>query len=213
MTINTWEQFAASFEEKNNYVVGLKDISAVKEALASFAELGNVLELGCGNGTYTESIAAAATAIVATDVSEDMVAVTRERFNTSSHIHVEQADCFNLTYPDNSFDTVFMANLLHIVPDQPALLSECLRVLKDGGRLIVVSFTLHGMTFLNQLALKYRYVKTYGNKSSSNAPLSPELAKSLCQQSGFHDPQARLIGHNVKAVLLTANKEIKDNGQ
>lgn len=213
MTINTWEQFAASFEEKNNYVVGIKDISAVKEALASFAELGNVLELGCGNGTYTESIAAAATAIVATDLSEDMVAVTRERFNTSHHIQVEQADCFNLTYPDNSFDTVFMANLLHIVPDQPALLSECLRVLKDGGRLIVVSFTLHGMTFLNQLALKYRYAKTYGNKSSNNAPLSPEMAKTLCQQSGFQDPQAELIGHNVKAVLLTANKPIKDNGQ
>lgn len=208
MTMNKWEQFATSFEEKNNYVVGIEDINKVKEALTSFPDLGNVLELGCGNGTYTESIAAAATAIVATDLSEDMVAVTRERFKTSHHIQVEQADCFNLRYPDNSFDTVFMANLLHIVPNQSALLSECLRVLKDGGRLIVVSFTLHGMTLLNQLALKYRYVKTYGTKSSNNAPLSPDIAKTLCQQSGFNNPQIRTIGNKVKAVLLAAEKSI-----
>jgi len=155
MKINKWEKFADSFEEKNNYVAGLENIKLVKNSLSSLSNLGEVLELGCGNGTYTKCFVNSSTHITATDISEDMLSVTRKIFKNTENITIEQADCFNLKYSDNSFDTVFMANLIHIVPDPEALLSECFRVLKNGGKLVVVSFTLHGMTFINQLRIKY----------------------------------------------------------
>jgi len=206
MTDNKWETFASTFEENNNYVVGLSDIQAVKDSLSSFSNLGNTLELGCGNGTYTTCLLNSASKITATDLSEDMVAVTSERFKATHKVNAEQADCFNLKYADSTFDTVFMANLIHVVPNPDALLDECLRVLKKGGRLIAVSFTLHGMTLLNRLKLKYRYVKTYGKKSSNNFVLTPEIAINLCKEAGYENIQSKVIGKHVKAVMFTADK-------
>lgn len=209
MTTNKWEQFAENFEEKNNYVVGLHDIHIVKEHLRTFTELGHVLELGCGNGTYTQCFLDSASNITATDLSEDMVAVTQNRFSTHTTVTVEQADCFNLRYSNSTFDTVFMANLLHVVPNPEAVLHECFRVLKEGGKVIAISFTLHEMSFLNRLLLKYRYLRTYGAKSSKSIPFTPELALDISRSAGFIENHAIVIGKNVKAVVLTALKPIQ----
>lgn len=52
--VNRWDNFSKDFEERNNYVVGIRDILNVKNTLVKNRELGSLLELGCGNGTYTE---------------------------------------------------------------------------------------------------------------------------------------------------------------
>lgn len=206
MTDNKWEQFAKNFEDSNNYVVGIKDIQIVKSELRLLSDTGNLLELGCGNGTYTECFIESASRIVATDISDDMILVTRDRFESQRTVQVEKADCFNLQYQDSSFDTVFMANLLHIIPNPEVALSECFRVLKSGGKLIVVSFTLHGMSFFNKIMLKYRYMRKYGAKSSSAIIITPQLAENMTRLLGFQTITTELLGSNVKAVFLTAKK-------
>ncbi len=205
-TNNKWEQFARNFEERNNYVVGIKDIQIIKNELSSFSGTGKVLELGCGNGTYTQCFIESASKIIATDISEDMVSITRDRFDEKSKVQVEKADCFDLPYLDASFDTVFMANLLHIIPNPEVALSECLRVLKSDGKLIVSSFTLYGMGFFNKIKLKYRYTKTYGKKSPSSIVLTPQLANTMVESAGFTAVTAKLVGSTVNAVFITATK-------
>jgi len=207
VTTNKWEKFANDFEQKNNYVVGLKDINAIKHQIMACKDFGSLLELGCGNGTYTECFISSASKIVATDVSEKMVEVTKARFSQHSHVLVETADCFELPYPDNSFDTVFMANLLHVIPTPEKALAECHRVLKPNGKLMAVSFTLHGMKSLNKLLLKYRYIKMYGTQSAaSSITMTPTLASELACLAGFQNIETQLIGTKVKAVYLCASK-------
>ncbi|WP_430520247.1 class I SAM-dependent methyltransferase [Aliivibrio sp.] len=206
MIENKWEQFAKNFEENNNYVVGSNDIQNIKNILSGLSNTGKVLELGCGNGTYTECFIESASKIVATDISEPMVSVTLERFEGQKMIQVERADCFNLPYESASFDTVFMANLLHVIPNPETALSECFRVLKEGGKLVIVSFTLYQMSFLNKTLLKYRYMRKYGAKSSSSFMLTPQLAADMAKSSGFKNVTAELVGSNVNAVYLTALK-------
>lgn len=206
MSENQWEQFAKNFEENNNYVVGINDIQNIKNMLSSLSSTGHILELGCGNGTYTECFIASASKIVATDISEPMVSVTRERFEGQKMIQVERADCFNLPYESASFDTVFMANLLHVIPNPEVALSECFRVLKEGGKLVIASFTLYQMSFLNKTLLKYRYMRKYGAKSSATFMLTPQLAAGMTASSGFKNVTAELVGSKVNAVYLTAHK-------
>lgn len=206
MTINTWDKFSETFEENNNYVVGIKDIEIAKDHLSSLVDTGYCLELGCGNGTYTPCLLKSASHIITTDLSENMVQTTKAKFSEHSNIQVEQADCFKLTYSDESFDTVFMVNLLHVIPTPDKALAECFRVLKKGGRVIILSFTLHNMTFLNQLCLKYRYVKTYGSKSASSITLTPQLAAQLAEQADFETIENKMIGSKVKAVFFAAVK-------
>ncbi|MGF1911315.1 class I SAM-dependent methyltransferase [Vibrio kasasachensis] len=203
---NKWEEFAKNFEQSNNYVVGIKDINRVKQRLQQHRNLGSLLELGCGNGTYTASLVDSADSIVATDLSQPMLEVTKIRFEHETKVVVEQADCFALHYQDASFDTVFMANLLHVIPNPVDALQECMRVLKPGGQIIVVSFTLHEMSFFNKLALKYRYIRKYGAKSASSTPMTPVLAHELTATAGFQNVSTEMLGKRVKAVYLNAVK-------
>ncbi|MDA0149864.1 class I SAM-dependent methyltransferase [Vibrio sp. LaRot3] len=203
---NKWEEFAKNFEASNNYVVGIKDINRVKQRLKKHTDVGALLELGCGNGTYTECFVEQAERIVATDVSQPMIEVSKIRFENELKVVVEQADCFALRYEDNSFDTVFMANLLHVIPNPVSALEECLRVLKPGGRLIGVSFTLHNMNCFNKLRLKYRYWRKYGLKNNNSIVLTPVLAHELAATAGFQDVSTEMLGKRVKAVYFTAFK-------
>lgn len=99
-----------------------------------------------------------------------------------------------------------MVNLLHVIPSPDKALAECFRVLKKGGRLIVLSFTLHNMTLWNQLLLKYRYVRTYGAKSSASITLTPQLVAELAEQANFEILESHLLGSKVKAVFFVAAK-------
>ena len=103
MAANKWQQFASNFEERNNYVVGINDIQRVQCQLRELSDLGKVLELGCGNGTYTQCLTECADKIIATDISEDMVKVTQARFSDDEKVQVEPADCCDILYADESF--------------------------------------------------------------------------------------------------------------
>ena len=49
-----WSKFADDFEERTNNVIGKSDIELIKTVLSEQKTLGKTLELGCGNGTYSE---------------------------------------------------------------------------------------------------------------------------------------------------------------
>ncbi|WP_277985516.1 class I SAM-dependent methyltransferase [Methanolobus psychrotolerans] len=140
----------------------------------------------------------------ATDLSDEMLAVARKKLPSFSNVRLEKADCFNLPYENNSFDTVFMANLLHIIPEPENAVTEATRVLKDNGRLIALSFTTEGMTFLNKLKMGYRYLRTYGKPPADGQQLTVEGARMMMESRSLTVITAELIGHNVKAVFVIA---------
>ena len=195
-----WSRFAADFEERNTYVVGSGDMDRVNQAVASQENLGNVLEFGCGNGTYSKLMAPQADHIRATDFSDEMVAETRKRLKNLENVTVEKQNCFETTYEENQFDTVVMINLLHIIPTPRLALKEAKRVLKPGGRMIILSFTTKGMGFWDKLFMFYRYLKTYGKPPESAEHLSPKSVRDLLLRTGFAVDQVSLLGTRSKAV-------------
>ena len=124
-----WSKFADDLEERTNYVVGKNDIEIIESFLSKQKALGKTLEVGCGNGTYSKILIREAEHLIATDYSDEMVAVTKERLKGMGNISVEKANCFSLSYPDSSFNTVFMANLLHIINEPEKAVAEGKRVL------------------------------------------------------------------------------------
>ena len=99
-----------------------------------------VLELATGTGLIAKHIVNAAEHIEATDASPEMIAEAK-RDNHSAKLHFSVQDMFCLTYADQSFDVVIVANALHIVPEPERALAEIKRVLKDDGILIAPTFT------------------------------------------------------------------------
>ena len=101
-----------------------------------------VLELATGTGLIAKNIAGSAAHVEATDASAEMIAQARQS-SRSTRLHFSVQDMFHLPYADGSFDVVIAANALHIVPEPERALREMGRVLKDGGVLVVPTFT-HG---------------------------------------------------------------------
>lgn len=102
-----------------------------------------VLELACGTGQITFSMADKAAEWVATDYSENMINEAEKRKNQEakeSKAVFEVQDATNLTYDNETFDIVVIANALHIMPDPDAALKEIHRVLKKDGILVAPTF-------------------------------------------------------------------------
>ncbi len=114
---------------------------AVVERLA-VAPGERILEIGCGSGAAAALVANAAVSgfVAAADPSEAMVAQTRRRLRASiaaGRAQVAQAPAESLPFPDRSFDAAFAIFSLHHWADRGRGLSEVLRVLRPGGRLVI----------------------------------------------------------------------------
>jgi demethylmenaquinone methyltransferase/2-methoxy-6-polyprenyl-1,4-benzoquinol methylase len=90
------------------------EASAVSSALVSFRPNGNVLELACGTGIWTEQLLLSASKITALDGSSEMIAVNAARLR-SPVVRYLEADLFQWQ-PSEQFNTVFFGFWLSHVP-------------------------------------------------------------------------------------------------
>lgn len=106
-----------------------------------------VLEVAAGTGLITTAIAPIVGELVATDYAIAMVQQLEAHVRSagSKNVQCEQADIYSLRFEPASFDAVFAANVLHLVPDLDAALTSLARVLRPGGTLVAPTY-LHEET-------------------------------------------------------------------
>ena len=100
-----------------------------------------VLEVGCGLGTDGAQFAKAGahyTGIDLTDAAIDLAKRRFELFQLRGNFRV--ADAERLDFPDNSFDLVYSHGVLHHTPDTAAAVREIHRVLRPGGKAVVMLY-------------------------------------------------------------------------
>jgi len=204
--LKDWSRFAADYEARSAYVVGKDDLDKIGEKLAEQKNLGKLLELGCGPGIFTVILAAQSDAVTATDISVDMVNAAAVRLCHRPRVVVEQADCFNLLYPADSFDTVIMANLLHVVGEPQKALKEARRVLKTDGRIIIASLTTQGMRFFDKIRMGIRYIIAWGKPPGSGTIFNVSELSRMLETCGFSVLEAALIGERSKSVFVVGRK-------
>src|SRR4030095_17130805 len=93
-----------------------------------------VLELGCGIGYFTRSLASSGAEIAAIDISPDLLEVAR-RDCPSENVSFEVQNAYALTYRDETFDSVVGSSVLHHL-EIDAALREIARVLSPGGSML-----------------------------------------------------------------------------
>ena len=110
-------------------------------ALAAREVGGKILEIGVGTGLSFDDYDAS-TEITGIDMSQPMIARARERLRSGRYPYVKELlvmDAQAMSFPDASFDCVVGQFVITLVENPERVLSECARVLKPGGEIILVN--------------------------------------------------------------------------
>ncbi|WP_433893621.1 class I SAM-dependent methyltransferase [Streptomyces sp. CA-111067] len=107
--------------------------SAARAVLALVPEpAGTLLDVGCGTGLVSERLMRPGLRVFGVDASSGMLGAAAGRLGPA----VVQGDCRRLPFADDSLDAVSAVWLLHLLPDAPAVVAECARVLRPGGTFV-----------------------------------------------------------------------------
>jgi ubiquinone/menaquinone biosynthesis C-methylase UbiE/DNA-binding transcriptional ArsR family regulator len=125
--------------------------AAIRSALAD-KPIRSLLDLGTGTGRMLELFAPDIERGLGLDLSLDMLALARARLDRAGlkHCSVRQGDIYDLALPRDSFDVVIVHQVLHFLDDSAHAIRETARVLRPGGRLLVVDFAPHDLEFLRE---------------------------------------------------------------
>jgi demethylmenaquinone methyltransferase/2-methoxy-6-polyprenyl-1,4-benzoquinol methylase len=160
--------------------------------------------------------------VVLADINESMLQVGRDKLldhGRLGNLEFVQADAQSLPFPDDSFDCVTIAFGLRNVTDKDAALRSMLRVLKPGGRLLVLEFSKPENELLGKAydAYSFRILPLMGRLVANDSDSYQYLAESIrmhpdqdtllemMEEAGF----SRCEYHNMTGGIVAVHKGIK----
>lgn len=160
--------------------------------------------------------------VVLADINDSMLMVGRDKLLDTGHqgnIEFVQADAQFLPFPDESFDCITIAFGLRNVTEKDIALRSMLRVLKPGGRLLVLEFSKPDNDLLSKAYDTYSFRilpfmgKLVANDSESYQYLAEsirmhpnqETLKEMMEDAGFN----RVEFHNMTGGIVALHKGIK----
>jgi ubiquinone/menaquinone biosynthesis C-methylase UbiE len=202
-----WSRFAHSYDRDGEYIVGEPILQAIVERLSAERDLGDCVELGCGTGYLTRALAGNARHVVATDLSDEMLEIAQTELSEFQNVTIQKANCYNTGFPAERYDSVLMANLIHVIDAPLPCLQEGYRILRNGGLLIVVDFTSYRLDLFRTAQLGLRYLRRWGvPPRGGRHDLSPEELVRLVKSAGFKVKNVQLLQAESNALYLRGLK-------
>lgn len=160
--------------------------------------------------------------VVLADINDSMLQVGRDKLLDSGrqgNIEFVQADAQHLPFPDDSFDCITIAFGLRNVTDKSLALRSMLRVLKPGGRLLVLEFSKPENELLSRVydAYSFNVIPRIGKLVTDDADSYQYLAESIrmhpdqetlkemMEDAGFMQTEY----HNMTGGIVALHKGLK----
>jgi ubiquinone/menaquinone biosynthesis C-methylase UbiE/DNA-binding transcriptional ArsR family regulator len=149
---NYFRRHAAQWDRIRKLHVADEAVEAAIRTALGEQPIRALLDLGTGTGRMLELFAGKAERGLGLDMSLDMLALARARLDRAGlkHLSVRQGNIYDLALPPDSFDVVIIHQVLHFLDDSGRAIVEAARVLRPGGRLLVVDFAPHDLEFLRE---------------------------------------------------------------
>jgi SAM-dependent methyltransferase len=175
----TWQSLAAGF--------------------AALLRLGDVLDVGSGDGAAAACLAPHCRSLTCIDSNSRMIEAANERLARYPHVRALVADAEALPFRAASFDSVVVFHTLTYAEHPARVLEESARVLRTGGRIVVLSLDQH----------KQREITApYGERQPG---LAPRALRTLLSRAGFGVVSSEIASREAKkphfqVVLAIADK-------
>jgi len=138
-----WDRRAAHFDEGFGHSIRTLAERAAWDRILDLVLAGrgtqDALDAGCGTGFLAIELAARGHRVTGIDFAPAMLALARRKSaERGLPIRLEEADAEHLPFPPRAFDFAISRHLLWTLPHPEAAIDEWIRVLRPGGRLVVV---------------------------------------------------------------------------
>ena len=169
-----------------------------------------VLDLGCGNGRYYETVKRKGVDYVGVDNSERLIKLAQKKH---PGVRFQTADALNLPFPDNYFDKVYSIAVLHRIPSREfrsQFLKEVKRVLKQEGFLILTVWKFHKRK-KTSLFLKYTILKLIGRSKLDFKDIFEPWGKKIEKYYHWFSQKeltnlVKKVGFKIKEVGIVKNE-------
>lgn len=129
--ISQWDNAAAKYIEEQEHSVFAESNKRIIKGRFQQLDGKNLLDIGCGYGSYTDYFRSIGAKAVGVDGSEKMIEKARERYPLTDFLAADITK--PLPFENERFDIVFSNQVFMDIEDVEFVFSECKRVLKAGG--------------------------------------------------------------------------------
>lgn len=140
--IKRWDESSETYDDSVSHNIRSNDeyvawMNALKKSIPP--DCNSILDIGCGTGELSLLIAEMGYTVTGVDLSSKMLSKARSKALAKGlEIRFEMGDAESLPYEDETFDSVFTRHLLWTLPNPQKGVESWHRVLKNGGRVMIV---------------------------------------------------------------------------
>ncbi len=187
-------------DELERYYSPGRTWQSLASGIAALLELGDVLDVGSGDGAAAASIAPYCRTLTCIDTNARSIEAARQRLAKFPHAKTAVLDVHELPFDETCFDAVLMFHTLTYAEDPHRALGECARVLRPGGKLVLLCLDEH-----RQQEVTARY-------GERHAGFSPAAVRALLSESGLEVKASHVASRearkpHLQVVLAIAEKK------
>jgi ubiquinone/menaquinone biosynthesis C-methylase UbiE len=200
---------AAQWDRIRKLYVADEAVEEAIRAALSDKPFRSLLDLGTGTGRMLEMFGPDIERGLGLDLSLDMLLLARDRLERAGlrNCSVRQGDIYDLPIANDSFDVVILHQVLHFLDDGARAIREAARVLRPGGRLLVVDFAPHEQEFLREQFAHRRlgFAPDTVMQWITASGLDPVMHKSLAPEPGSEGKIAvsLWLARDTRALMAT----------
>jgi SAM-dependent methyltransferase len=165
---------------------------------AALLKLGDVLDVGSGEGAAAAAIAPYCRSLTCIDTNARLIEAARARLGEQENVRAEVMDAHELSFSTGSFDEVLVFHTLTYAERPARVLAECARVLRPGGRLVVLCLDEHRQSDVTA---------RYGERHPG---FSPRALRGMLSRAGLSVVSTKVAARETKKPHLQVVLGIAD---
>ncbi|MBR9826708.1 MAG: metalloregulator ArsR/SmtB family transcription factor [Alphaproteobacteria bacterium] len=196
-----FESVAEDWDRIRKLHLSDEEVEGAMGELAGDGPFNLMIDVGVGTGRVLELFADRVKRGIGIDINHSMLNVARSNLQNAGHGHlsVRHADVIALPFEPNEADLMTVHQVLHYLDDPALAVMECARVLKPGGRLLIVDFAPHQLETLRE----EHYHRRLGFSDLEMAEIIERAGLKLDRQVELH-PKDRDTQLTMKIWAATA---------
>lgn len=174
--------------------------------LMSGEALGDLLDIGTGTGRMLRLLGISADTAVGVDISREMLMLARSNLHAAGldHLSVRQGNMYQLRFADGSFDTVTIDQVLYQAEQPAEVLREAARVLRPGGRLLLVEFLTGAAPVDASVA------EGAGTSLFPDARITAPGLEQWCERAGLRPEAAEQLAARPWPLIVSISRRAED---